>query len=321
MTPRRLLLAAPFLLPLAARAQEAWPAKPVRVVVPYPPGGSTDVLARAVAERLAAVVGGPGFVVENRGGGAAVVGTVAVAQAPADGYTLALSTNQTHAANGAMLKDLPYRPLEDFTPIGRIAEVHHALVVPAGAPAQTLAELAQRGRGRRLSYASSGVGSASHVIAESFVKREGLEATHVPYRGGAQATTDTVSGVVDFFVSTWPQVVELVKDGRLRCLEVGAPQRLAEVPAVPTAAEAGAAYLAVDAWFGLWAPAGAPPAVVARLSDALLQVLAEPAMQAQLRRIGFNAAPLAAAEFAAFQRAEVTRWRELVDLTGIRIEG
>ncbi len=321
MTPRRAWLAAPFLLPLAARAQEAWPNKPVRVVVPYPPGGSTDVLARAVAERLGAVIGGPGFVVDNRAGGAAVVGTLAVAQAAADGYTLSLATNQTHAANAAMLKDLPYRPVEDFAPIGRIAEVHHALVVPAASPAQTLAELAQRGRGQRLTYASSGVGSASHVIAESWVKRAGLEATHVPYRGGAQATTDTVSGVVDFFVSTWPQVVELVKDGRLRCLEVGAPRRLEEVPAVPTAAEAGAPWLAVDAWFGLWAPAGAPATVVARLSAALVQVLAEPAMQAGLRRIGFNAAPMPAAEFAAFQRAEVTRWRELVELTGIRIDG
>lgn len=319
MLPRRPLLAAPLLFATRARAEDTWPAKPVRIVVPYPPGGSTDVLARAVAERLAALIPGPGFVVENRPGGAAVVGTQAVAQATPDGHTLSLATNQTHAANAAMLKDLPYRPVEDFAPIGRIAEVHHGLVVPATAPARTLAELAARGRAQRLTYASSGVGSASHVIAESFVKHEHLEATHVPYRGGAQATTDTVSGVVDFFVSTWPQVVELVKDGRLRCIEIGAPRRLAELPAVPTAAEAGAPYLAVDAWFGLWAPAGTPPAVVQRLSAALLRALAEPALQAQLHRLGYEAAPLAAPDFAAFQRAEVTRWRDLVALTGITL--
>ena len=147
-----------------------------------------------------------------------------------------------------------------------------------------------------------------------------MDATHVPYRGGAQATTDTVAGVVDFFVSTWPQVVELVKDGRLHCLQIGAPHRLAEAPDVPTAAEAGAPYLAVDAWFGLWAPAGTPASIVNRLSDALLQALAEPAMQARLQHIGFNAAPLPAAEFAAFQRSELARWRELVERTGIRIE-
>ncbi len=324
MPHRRALLAACLFSPMlgrAALAQAAWPNRPVRVGVPYPPGGSTDVLARAVAERLGAVISGASFVVDNRPGGAAVVGTQSVAQAAPDGYTLSLATNQTHAANAAMLRDLPYRPVEDFAPIGRIAEVHHALVVPANSPARTLAELAARGRTQRLTYASSGVGSASHVIAESLVKRERMQATHVPYRGGAQATTDTVGGVVDFFVSTWPQVVELVKDGKLRCLEIGAPRRLAELPAVPTAAEAGAPYLAVDAWFGQWAPAGTPAAVLEKLSAALVQVLAEPALVGQLQRIGFNAAPLPSTAFGAFQRAEVARWRELVELTGIRIEG
>lgn len=317
---RRTLLAAPLLLPAAARAQ-AWPSRPVRLVVPYPPGGSTDVLARAVADRLAAAIPGPGFVVDNRPGGAAVVGTQHVAQSAPDGHTLCLSTNQTHAANAAMVRNLPYRPIEDFAPVGRLAEVHHALVVPASSPARTLAELAARGRERPLSYASSGIGSASHVLAESFVRRERMQATHVPYRGGAQATTDTVSGTVDFFVSTWPQVQELVRDGRLRCLEIGAPRRLPELPQVPTAVEAGAPILAADAWFGLWAPAGTPAAITGRLSTALLAALAEPALQEQLKRIGFTPAPLAAEPFAAFQRAEVTRWRELVELTGITLEG
>src|SRR5690606_9281326 len=126
----------------------------------------------------------------------------------------------------------------------------------------------------------SGIGSASHVIAESLVRREGLAATHVPYRGGAQAMTDTVSGTVDFYVATWPQVVALVKDGRLRCLGIGAPRRLADLPDVPTFAESDAAYMAVDAWFGLWAPARTPPAVIERLSATLLRVLAEPAIVA-----------------------------------------
>ena len=174
--------------------------------------------------------------------------------------------------------------------------MHHALVVPATSPARTLAALAARGKGGgRLTYASSGVGSASHVIAESFVRREGLEATHVPYRGGAQAVTDTISGTVDFFVSTWPQVVALVQDGRLRCLGIGAPARLAGLPEVPTFAEAGAPYMAVDAWFGLWAPARTPPAIIARLSDALPRILAEPEMAAKLAGLGFTPAPLPAA--------------------------
>jgi tripartite-type tricarboxylate transporter receptor subunit TctC len=326
---RRLLLAATLLgAPLAApgaRAQEggeAWPARPVRILVAYPPGGSTDLLARALAERLQAAVPGSIFVVENRPGGAAVVGTQAAAQAAPDGHTLALGNNQTHAANAAMMRDLPYRPVEDFAPIGRLAEVHHALVVPDNSPARTLAELAARGRGGgRLTYASSGVGSASHVIAESLVRREGLAATHLPYRGGAQATTDTVSGVVDFFVSTWPQVVGLVKDGRLRCLGIGAPRRLPELPEVPTFAEAGAPTMAVDAWFGLFAPARTPATVVERLSAALPPILAAPDMAGRLGQMGFAPAPMPAEAFAAFQREEVARWRDLVELTGVRIEG
>lgn len=324
MIARRRLLALPLLAPALARAQapEAWPARPVRILLAYPPGGSTDVLARALAERLAAAIPGPGFVVENRPGGAAVVGTQAAAAAAPDGYTLALGNNQTHAANAAMVRDLPYRPVEDFAAIGRLAEVHHALVVPANSPARTLADLAARGKGGgRLTYASSGVGSASHVIAESFVRRAGLEATHVPYRGGAQATTDTVAGVVDFFVSTWPQVVALVRDGRLRALGIGAPRRLPDLPDVPTFTEAGAPTMAVDAWFGLWAPARTPAPVIARLAEALPRILAEPEMAARLATLGFTPAPLGPTEFAAFQRAEVERWRALVELTGIRLEG
>lgn len=323
MITRRSLLAAPLLAPMAARAQGgSWPARPVRIIIGYPPGGSTDVLGRALAEKLSAAFGGASFVVENRPGGAAVVGTLAVAQAAPDGYTLSLGNNQTHAANAAMVRDLPYRPVEDFAAIGRLAEVHHALVVPATSPARTLAELVARGKGGgSLSYASSGVGSASHVIAESLVRREGLDATHVPYRGGAAAVTDTVAGRVDFFVSTWPQVVELVRDGRLRALGIGAPRRLPGLPEVPTLAEAGAPAMAVDAWFGLWAPAGTPAPVIERLSAALPPILAAADMQERLQRLGFTAAPLPAEPFAAFQREEVERWRALVDLTGIRLDG
>ena len=311
-----------LLLAMPALAAEAtWPSRPVRILLAYPPGGSTDVLARALAERLGAAIPGPGFIVENRPGGAAVVGTLAAAQAAPDGYTLALGNNQTHAANAAMVPNLPYRPVEDFAAIGRLAAVHHALVVPAAAPSQNLAALIARGRAERLTYASSGIGSASHVIAESLVQREGMQATHVPYRGGAQAVADTIAGTVDFFVSTWPQVTTLVQEGKLRALEIGAPARLVEAPAVPTAAEAGAPYLAVDAWFGLWAPAGTPAPILDQLSAALPLILAEPGFAARLGQLGFAPAPLPAAAFAAFQRDEVARWRDLIAVTKIRIEG
>lgn len=321
MIRRRALLATPVLaLPAVAQAQ-AWPARPVRIVVAYPPGGSTDVLARGLAAALADSIPGGTFVVDNRPGGAAVVGTHVVAQAAPDGYTLSLGNNQTHAANAAMLPSLPFDPVADFAPIARLAAVHHAIVVPANGP-RSLAELAAKGRnGGRVIYASSGVGSASHVIAETFVRRERMEATHVPYRGGAAATTDTVAGTVDFFVSTWPQVVALVRDGRLRALGIGAPARLPETPDVPTFAELNAQDLAVDAWFGMWAPARTPAEIVTRLSDALVGILNQPAMRERLTGQGFVSAPMPAAEFAAFQRAEVERWRRMVEITGIRLQG
>jgi tripartite-type tricarboxylate transporter receptor subunit TctC len=321
MIRRRALLATPALaLPATARAQ-AWPSRPVRIVLAYPPGGSTDVLARTLAAALAESIPGSAFVVDNRPGGAAVVGTQAVAQAAPDGYTLSLGNNQTHAANAAMLPSLPFDPIADFAPIARLAAVHHALVVPANGP-RTLAELAAKGKnGGRVTYASSGAGSASHVIAETFVRREGMDATHVPYRGGAPATTDTVAGTVDFFVSTWPQVVALVRDGRLRALGIGAPARLPETPDVPTFAELNANDLAVDAWFGMWAPARTDAAIITRLSDALVGIVNQPAMRERLTTQGFVAAPLPAEPFATFQRDELARWRRMVEITGIRLGG
>src|SRR4051812_40032340 len=183
MPARRRLLAAALCLPGIARAQgpatvqvgpEPWPSRPVRILLAYPPAGSTDVLARTLAERLAVAIPGASFVVENRPGGAAVVGTLAAATAAPDGYTLALGNNQTHAANAAMVRDLPYRPVEDFAGIGRLAEVHHALVVPAASPARTLAERAARGEsGGRPTYASSRVGPARRGGAGRVARRGG----------------------------------------------------------------------------------------------------------------------------------------------------
>ncbi|QXM23455.1 tripartite tricarboxylate transporter substrate binding protein [Elioraea tepida] len=321
MLDRRSLFAATAAaLALPAVAQEPYPSRPIRIVIAYPPGGSTDLLGRALAQRLSELWGGAAVVVENRPGGGAIVGTQAVAQAAPDGYTLALGNNQTHASNQAMARNLPYHAVESFAPIARLASVHHALVVPANHPAKTLAELVAKGRSGRVTYASSSVGSASHVIAESLARRFRMDATHVPYRGGAQATQDTVAGVVDYFISTWPQVVGLVREGKLRALAIGAPARLAEAPEVPTFDEAGAPGLSVDAWFGMWAPAGTPAPIINKLADALLAIIAEPAMRERLAGMGFAPAPLPPAEFADFQKAEVARWQELVALTGIRME-
>lgn len=320
MLARRSLIAAAALAPFAAHAQEAYPSRPIRIVIAYPPGGSTDVLGRALAERLSALWNGAAVVVDNRAGGAATIGTRAVAEAAPDGYTLALGNNQTHASNQAMMKALPYHAIDSFAPIVRLASVHHALIVPANG-AKTLQELVAKGtNGGKVSYASTSVGSASHMIGESLARRFKMDATHVPYRGGGPAVTDTVAGIVDYFISTWPQVVSLVREGKLRALAIGAKQRLPEAPDVPTFDEVGASGVSVDAWFGVWAPAGTPAPIVAKLAEAFIAIVNEPPMQERLAAMGFNAAPLGPAEFAAFQRAEVARWQALVELTGIRME-
>jgi tripartite-type tricarboxylate transporter receptor subunit TctC len=293
---------------------------PLRLIVPAPPGGPTDILARALTDKVQVALGRP-IVVENRGGAGGIIGTEAAAHAAPDGNTIVLGHNQTHASNQAMMPRLPYHVVESFVPIAKLATVHHALVVPANSPSETLAQLIERGKKGRLTYASSQAGSASHVISETFSRREGLDATHVPYRGAAPAATDTVAGIVDFYVATFPSIAPLVRDGRLRALEIGAPARLADFPSIPTATEAGAPYLAVDAWFGLFAPAGTPTASVEQIAAAMLAALADPEVTTRLANAGFTPDPLAPAPFAAFQKAEVARWAEMVRLTGVTMEG
>jgi tripartite-type tricarboxylate transporter receptor subunit TctC len=315
MITRRMVAAAAFTMPaLRASAQDN---RPIRIIVPAPPGGPTDLLARSVAERAQVTLGQP-VVVENRAGGGGVVGAEAVARAAPDGLSFVLGHNQTHASNQAMMTRLPYHVIDSFAPVARVATVNHALVVASNHRARDMAGLIANGG--RLSYASSSAGSASHVIAETFVRRAGLDAVHVPYRGAAPATTDTVAGVVDFYVATWPPVAPLVREGRLRALEIGAPARLADFPDIPTAAEAGVPYMAVDAWFGLFAPRGTPEAAITRFADAALAALHDPATAQRLQSGGFTLATLGPVEFANFQRAELDRWTEMVSLTGVRIE-
>ncbi|WP_368419774.1 Bug family tripartite tricarboxylate transporter substrate binding protein [Rhodovarius sp.] len=315
---RRALLATPL---AAAAIVPAW-AQPaaLRVIVPAPPGGSTDILARSLAERASAALGQP-ITIDNRGGAGGIIGTEAASRAAADGNTIILGHNQTHASNQWMARNLPYHVVESFVPVARLATVHHATVVPMASRATSMAELAAMGRnGGRVSYASSQAGSASHVIAETFVRRERMDATHVPYRGGGPATTDTVAGVVDFFVSTWPQVVNLVREGRLRALSIGAGARIEGFPNLPTTAEAGMPYMAVDAWFGLFAPRGMPQAQVLRTATAFLGALADPDNARRVEAAGFNQAPMMPEDFASFQRAEVARWQEMAQLTGIMMD-
>lgn len=318
MTLRRRSLA---VLPLGLLAAPAIAQsdRPIRVIVPAPPGGPTDILARVTGERAAALLGQT-VVLENRAGAGGVIGAEATHRSAPDGLTIMVGHNQTHASNQAMMARLPFHVVDGFTPIAKLGTVHHATVVAGGHRARSMADLQALGRAGRVTYASSQAGSASHVIAETFVRRSQMDATHVPYRGAAPAATDTVAGVVDFYVATFPSVVGLIRDGRLRALSVGAPRRLADFPDIPTTAEAGVPFMAVDAWFGLFGPAGLPAGVADRLARAFLGSLEDAAVRTRLTAAGFTLDPLAPPEFATFQRNEVSRWAEMVQLTGVKLE-
>ena len=317
MIRRRSLTALPLLaLPGLARAQD----RAIRLIVPAPPGGPTDILARVTGEKASAVLGQP-VVVDNRAGAGAVIGSEATHRAAPDGLTIMVGHNQSHASNQAMMARLPFDVVAGLRPIAKLGTVHHATVVAANSRARTMAELAAMGQGGgRVTYASSQAGSASHVIAETFVRRSNMNATHVPYRGAAPAATDTVAGVVDFYVSTFPTVAGLIREGRLRALSIGASARVEGFPDIPTTAEAGVPYMAVDAWFGLFGPPGLPAAAAERLSAAFIGTLGDADVQRRLAAAGFTLDPLGPVPFAAFQRAEVGRWAEMVQLTGVKLE-
>ena len=306
----------------ASLAQQAWPQKPVTFIIPFAAGGGTDAFARPLAAQLENQLG-TRIVLENRAGAGGTVGASAAAKSAPDGYTFFIGAAH-HAIAPALYPKLDYNIETDFAPIGLVASPPQVIVVHPGKVAaksvQELIAFAKANPGK-LNFGSAGNGTTHQLAGELFKLSTGTNLTHVPYRGGAQATTDTISGTVDFFVSTWPQVVSLVREGRLRALGIGAPARLPEAPNVPTFAELNAPDLAVDAWFGFWAPARTAPEIITRLSDTLLRILAEPAMRERLQGQGFVAAAMASAPFGEFQKAELARWRALVELTGIKLSG
>lgn len=316
---RRRALFATTLLALPAHAQPAFPQRPIRLVVPFPPGGTTDIPARAIAAHWQAAWGQQ-VVVDNRGGGGGVIGTEAVFRAAPDGYTLLLGNNQTQATNGALIPNLSYDPA-GFAAITLVARVPHALVVPAASPARDVAGLVALGRqpGRGLSYASASIGSSGHLMSETFVRRNGMNATHVPYRGAAPAAQDLVAGVVDFMMATWASVSALVADGRLRALGVGGDHRFADAPGVPTLRELGFDYVAGDAWSGLFAPLGTPAAILDRLYAGTEAALTDPAIRGRLELAGFRVETMPPAAFARFHQAEIARWAALVRESGVTL--
>lgn len=302
-----------------AQAQ-AWPAKPVKLVVPYPPGGPTDIVARVVAQHLSEQTGQQ-FVVENKAGAGGNLGAEAVARSPADGYTLLVATT-AHAINMAMFKNLTYDVQRDFVPVSLLTQGPLVLVANPAFPGKSVTEVIAQARAKpgQLNYASSGNGQSTHLSAELFNSMAGVKLNHVPYKGSAPALTDVIAGQVPLMFDTMLSAMPFVKAGKLKAIAVTSPQRSPVAPDVPTVAESGLPGYEVFAWNGLFAPTGTPAAVLARLGDEMKKTLNLPEVKEKFALQGFAATYTTPEQGAAFVRAEVDKWARAVKLSGATVE-
>lgn len=309
------LAAASFLV-----AAQGWPAKTVTIVVPFPPGGTTDVLARAVANKLSPVLGQP-VIVDNKPGAGATLGASLVAKAPADGYTLLMGAVH-HTIAQSVFKKLPYDFQKDFTPITTVAMVPNVLVVNAQNPAANVQDLVTiaKSAANKLSYGSNGNGTAQHMIGTQFQQITGAQILHVPYKGSAPLTTDLISGQVDMSFDTVTPVLPFIKEGRLRPLAVTTAQRSSALPDVPTLQEAGVPGIAIGTWFGLLAPAGTPARVVTRLNGELVKIIQSPDFKKQMFDIGAEPVGNKPEEMARQIKEETAKFASLIKAANITLD-
>ena len=319
---RRGLIGALLVAPaLAARAQPTWPERPVRFVVPFPPGGSNDIVARLLADALRERLGQP-FLVENRAGAGGNIGADAVAKSAPDGHTLLISAPPALVINEHLYRSMPFSPERDLLPVALVASVPVVLIVPADSPARSLAELialAKREPGK-LSFGSSSIGGTNHLAGELLKGMAGIDIVHVPYRGAAPAMTDLIAGRLQLYFDNMPGVLPQVREGRVRALAVAGAQRAAALPELPTMAEAGLPGFEASSWFGMAAPAGTPPALAERINAAVLAALADPALRERLATAGAEPDALDAAGFTRFVAAERGRWGRVVQASGARAD-
>jgi tripartite-type tricarboxylate transporter receptor subunit TctC len=320
---RRLLCAAAATLAigaLPAALAQSWPAKPITMVVPFPPGGPTDLVARVLAQKLGEQLG-QNVVVDNKGGANGNIGASLVARAPADGYTLLYNTSSI-TLSPSLYKHLTYDVEKDFAPVALTAVVPLALVVHPGIPANTVKEFVDYAKANRgkLSYGSAGNGNVTHLGAFQFAQANGIDAVHVPFKGSAPADLALVSGDIQFLTDTVNSVMGFVKDKRMKMLAVTTARRMSLFPEVPTLAESGMAGFEVGAWQGVMVPAATPKPVVDRLNAEILKALQHPDVKAKLA--GQGAEPLGStpAEYQAYVRKELQRWAGVVKATGVTLE-
>ena len=307
-------LAASIALPLFA----AWPEKPIKVLIGYAPGGSTDVVARLIAPKLGEKLGQP-IIIENKAGGAGDLAAEVMLQAPADGYTLMMSTVALHAINPGMLKQR-FHPIDDFTPIALVCSYPMIMIASPQSSFKTLPEMRAATAKDPMFYSSSGVGSPGHLSAELLTKATGMKMTHVPYKGGAPSTVAIISGEAQVNFATLPAVVPQIKGGKVRAVALASSQRNPAVPDVPTMAEWGVPDFDVGTWSGLIAPKGLPADIVQKINAAVADVVNDPAIRKRLLDEGSEIRLMSPAEFGQFIRAENARWVKVVKDAGIKPE-
>ena len=312
------LLGAASVMPLQASAQ-AYPARPIRLIVPFTPGGTTDILARLLGNRLGETLGVQ-VVIENRGGAAGNIGAELAAKAKPDGYTLFMGHIGTLAVNPALYVKLPYDPVKDFAPISMVALVPSLLVVHPALPAKSVKELIALAKARpgKLSYGSTGTGGTPYLAVEYFKLLAKVDIVEVPYKGAAPLTTDLIAGEIALTITGIPALLPHVKTGRLRALAVSSAQRSRAVPELPTIAEAGLPGYEATAWYGLVAPAGTSRDIIAKLNAEVLAALKHPEVADRLQAEGAEPSGGTPEQFAAFIQAETTRWAKVIKATGVK---
>jgi tripartite-type tricarboxylate transporter receptor subunit TctC len=312
----RILLGLALLLPALAAAED-FPARPIRLIVPFPPGGPNDIIARMVGQRMSEICKQP-IIVDNRGGQAGVLGTDAVAKAAPDGYTIAI-TSQSSLAISPTMEKIAYDPQKDLAPVTLVAAVPEMLVVATSVPARNMEELVALAKAQpgKLNFASAGVGGLPHLAGELFKLTAKIDIVHVPYRGAAPAINDLLSQQVQMTFLDLPVILPQIKAGNLRPIALGAKQRASQAPDVPTTAEVGMPDLLIENWYGMVAPARTPPEIIAKLNSLTREAMSDPSVKEKLAGQGLTLVPDTPDEFRAFILSETQKWAKVIKEAGV----
>ncbi|MFV0676253.1 Bug family tripartite tricarboxylate transporter substrate binding protein [Variovorax sp. tm] len=319
--PRRAALGLALLLASGIAAAQVYPARPIKLIVPFPPGGGTDIIAREVANKVATSEGWT-IVIDNKPGSGGNIGVDAAAKASPDGYTLVLGQTSNLAINPSLYTKLPYDPVKDLAAVGLVASAPLVVVVSSASPYKKLADVvaAAKAKPTALNYASSGNGTVAHLATEQFQKIAGIQLTHVPYKGASQGMTDLVGGQIQLYVSSVPTLIAQIKSGQLRALAVTSLQRNRDLPDVPTMVEAGYKDFEAVTWFGVAGPAAMPKDAIAKLNAAFNKALATPEVQKKLAAQGAEVLSGPPEKFASLIRTDGVRWGAIVKASGVRLD-